>query len=50
MTQINVNGTELFYERFGSGLPFLVMHGGLGVDHSYFRPGLDPLGDLLELF
>ena len=50
MTKINVNGTELFYERFGSGIPFLVMHGGLGVDHSYFRPGLDPLGDIIEFF
>jgi len=49
MTLVNVNDTELFYEKIGSGTPFLVMHGGLGVDHSYFRPALDPLGDIMEL-
>jgi len=49
MTLTNVNDTELFYEKIGSGTPFLVMHGGLGVDHSYFRPALDPLGDDIEL-
>ncbi len=49
MTLMKVNETELYYERFGSGIPFLVMHGGLGLDHSYFRPSFDPLGDFLEL-
>jgi proline iminopeptidase len=27
----------------------LVMHGGPGLDHTYLRPGLDPLGDAVEL-
>jgi proline iminopeptidase len=45
----HVNGTELFHLEAGKGLPCLVMHGGLGVDHSQFREGLDPLGDLLRL-
>ncbi len=49
MTKIEVNGTELFFERYGSGIPFLVMHGGLGLDHSYFRPSFDPLGEFMEL-
>lgn len=31
----------------GGGLPGLVMHGGLGVDHTQFRERLDPLGDAL---
>lgn len=44
-----VKGTELFYEVHGSGLPMLVMHGGFGPDHSYFRPWLDALGDRVQL-
>jgi proline iminopeptidase len=44
-----INGTELFYVSVGEGLPCLVMHGGLGVDHSYLHPWLDPLGDMLHL-
>ncbi len=44
-----VNGTELFHLEVGTGLPCLVMHGGLGVDHSHLREGLDPLGDVLRL-
>ena len=44
-----INGTTLFYQTVGEGLPCLVMHGGLGLDHHYLMPGLDPLGDTLEL-
>jgi len=44
-----VNGTELFYVTHGTGQPLLVMHGGLGFDHTYFRPWLDGLGDHLQL-
>jgi proline iminopeptidase len=44
-----VNGTALFHLEVGDGMPCLVMHGGLGVDHSQFREGLDPLGDVLRL-
>jgi proline iminopeptidase len=43
------DGTELFHVEVGSGLPCLVMHGGLGVDHTQFREALDPLGDVLLL-
>jgi len=39
-----VNGTRLFYTTTGSGRPLLVMHGGLGWDHTYLRPSLDALG------
>lgn len=45
----NINGTDLYYERHGSGVPILVMHGGLGLDHTYFRPWLDQLGECAEL-
>ncbi len=49
MPNVNINDTELYYIEHGSGTPFLVMHGGLGVDHTYFRPALDPLGDIFKL-
>ncbi|MHA1193840.1 MAG: alpha/beta fold hydrolase [Promethearchaeota archaeon] len=44
-----LNDTKLYYDKCGSGSPFLIMHGGLGVDHSYFRPVLDSLGDIFQL-
>jgi proline iminopeptidase len=44
-----VNDTYLFYHKVGTGLPCLVMHGGLGLDHTYMHPWLDPLGDVLHL-
>lgn len=47
--QAQINDTELFFERVGQGRPMLVMHGGLGLDHTYFRPWLDKLGDVAEL-
>ncbi len=49
MTIAKINDTELFYTEFGSGAPFLLMHGGLGLDHTYFRPFLDPLSDIFKL-
>lgn len=55
-----VNGTELFFDVEGSGLvpegptmverpPCLVLHGGPGMDHSYYRPWLSPLTDTVQL-
>jgi proline iminopeptidase len=41
--QAQVNGTELFYTAVGEGTPLLFMHGGLGFDHTYFRPWNDRL-------
>ncbi len=35
----------LYYELLGDGPPIMLMHGGLGFDHSYFRPWVDPLAD-----
>ncbi len=46
---VRVNGTELFCLRTGEGLPLLAMHGGLGFDHTYFRPWLDPLAERAEI-
>ena len=40
-----VNGQKLYYVTLGRGVPVIFMHGGLGFDHQYFRPFLDPLAD-----
>jgi proline iminopeptidase len=41
----HVEGTALYYVEQGQGRGLLVMHGGLGLSHTYFRPYLDPLGE-----
>jgi proline iminopeptidase len=45
----HLNGTELFYLEVGEGVPCLVMHGGLGFDHTGLHPWLDPLGEEMHL-
>ena len=49
MPSAPVNDTSLHYEITGSGTPCLVMHGGLGLDHTYLQPALDLLADRLQL-
>ena len=44
-----INGSETFYTIHGQGRPMLLLHGGPGLDHTYFRPWLDPLGDHAQL-
>ncbi len=44
-----VNGTELFHEVDGEGAPCLVLHGGLGVDHTMYRRTLSPLAPPMQL-
>src|SRR6266568_4919330 len=48
MPTVEVHQTQLFYTRRGTGVPCLVMHGGLGLDHTYLR-GLDIASDILHL-
>ncbi len=48
MPVAELNGTTLYYQEIGAGMPCVVIHGGLGLDHVYMRP-LDPLGDALRL-
>jgi proline-specific peptidase len=38
------DGYRLFVEDVGAGFPVVVLHGGPGMDHTMFRPWLDPLG------
>ncbi len=49
MPNASVNDTSLHYVTVGEGLPCLVMHGGLGFDHTYLHPSLDRLGDALQM-
>jgi proline iminopeptidase len=39
----NINGTKLFISAAGSGEPIVVLHGGPGLNHSYFKPHLSGL-------
>ncbi|HVN50058.1 MAG TPA: alpha/beta hydrolase [Acidimicrobiales bacterium] len=43
MATAAINGTELFHEELGEGPAVLVLHGGPGFDHTYFRPAFDRL-------
>jgi len=46
MPLARVEGTELFYEDLGGDGPMaLILHGGLGLDHTYMRPAFDRLHD-----
>ncbi len=47
--EAKVNGTELFYTTLGQGRPIMFMHGGLGLDHTYFLPWLEPLAENYQL-
>ena len=40
-----VNDTTIFSESLGEGRAMMILHGGLGFDHTYFRPFLDPLAE-----
>jgi len=42
---VGVNGVEIYCDVVGRGTPLLLMHGGPGLDHTTFRPWLDPLAD-----
>lgn len=44
-----VNGTSLFYETIGKGTGVFFLHGGLGYDHTYFRPWIDPLSEKFQV-
>lgn len=39
------DGGSLFVEELGGGFPLIVLHGGPGMDHTMFRPYLDPLAE-----
>lgn len=45
----NINGTQLFVKIMGSGGPVVILHGGPGLDHSYFLPHLQELSSDFQL-
>ena len=47
--QADINGNAVSYTTLGQGRPMLFVHGGAGLDHTYFRPWLDPLSDQFQL-
>jgi len=49
MSVANVNGADLVLEERGSGEPILLMHGGLGLDHSSLTPWHDALAHRARL-
>ena len=40
-----INGSNLSYRVIGEGPAVMVLHGGLGLDHTYLRPYFDQLSD-----
>src|SRR5262245_14781453 len=46
MTRVELaDGVGMNVEELGEGLPLIVLHGGPGLDHTTFRPYLDPLAE-----
>ena len=43
------DGYRIFVEDVGDGFPVILLHGGPGLDHTIFRPWLDPLPDEFRL-
>jgi proline iminopeptidase len=43
------DGYGMFVEELGQGFPLIVLHGGPGLDHTMFRPYLDPLAEDFRL-
>ncbi|MBI2342945.1 MAG: alpha/beta hydrolase [Deltaproteobacteria bacterium] len=41
--------THYYGVRLGEGPPLVCLHGGFGLDHTYFRPALDPLACAAQL-
>jgi len=44
-----INGTQIYCKSIGTGIPLLIVHGGPGLDHSYFLPQMTQLADTYEL-
>ncbi len=43
MAIAELHGTSIWYEEGGAGPPGLLLHGGLGIDHTLYRSTLTPL-------
>jgi proline iminopeptidase len=45
MTMIKLTDGDVFVTELGEGRPLLVLHGGLGLDHTYLRTAFDRFAD-----
>lgn len=48
MPTAEINGTNLYYEIVGRGLQCIALHGGLGMDHTYFKKTFGPIEDVVQ--
>jgi proline iminopeptidase len=46
---VDVGDTRLWLLELGEGHPIVLLHGGPGLDHTQFRPWLDPLAERFRL-
>lgn len=44
-----INGVQLYFKMMGSGKPLVIVHGGPGLDHSYFLPQMAELAKHYKL-
>ncbi len=44
-----INGVALYYKIIGEGEPLVIVHGGPGLDHSYFLPQMEKLAKNYKL-
>jgi len=44
-----INGVALYYKIIGAGEPIVILHGGPGLDHSYFLPQMEKLAKNYKL-
>ncbi|MEK7729451.1 MAG: alpha/beta fold hydrolase [candidate division KSB1 bacterium] len=44
-----INGVTLYYKIIGEGEPIVILHGGPGLDHSYFLPQMEKLAKNYKL-
>jgi proline iminopeptidase len=47
--RVDVGDTRLWVLEKGEGYPLLLLHGGPGLDHTQFRPWMDPLAERFHL-
>jgi proline iminopeptidase len=49
MATFEHDGETFWYDVNGTGAPLIVLHGGLGLDHTYLRPAFDQLVTELQV-
>ena len=42
---VSVDGAKLYYQTIGKGTPVIMLHGGPGLDHTYFLPQMRKIGE-----